>query len=89
MSRHFGRGAALPTGWTRHIRSSLVQAISLAATAWTIARSQAVGSRSQRQRLQAELDRANIEIAVLKEELGIKDGRWSHLCSRRRRLVGS
>ena len=32
----------------------------------------------------AELDRANTEIALLKEELDIKDARWSRLPSRRR-----
>jgi len=34
MSSHFARGAALPSV-DRYVRSALLQAISLAATAWT------------------------------------------------------
>jgi transposase InsO family protein len=41
-------------------------------------------SRYTRSRLQTELDRANGEIVLLKEELAIKDARWSRLPSRRR-----
>jgi transposase-like protein len=41
-------------------------------------------SRGTRNRFQAELDRANNEIALLKAELEIKDGRWGRLPSRRR-----
>jgi transposase InsO family protein len=47
--------------------------------ALTIAR-----SRRTRTRLKTELDRADAEIALLKEELAIKDGRWSRVPSRRR-----
>jgi len=41
MSSHVSQPVALPKGWTRHIRSALLQAMSLAATAWTLARSRA------------------------------------------------
>jgi len=41
-------------------------------------------SRYARSRLQAELERANGEIALLKEELAIKDARWDRLPCRRR-----
>ena len=84
MSSHVSHPVALPKGWTRHVRSALLQAISLAATAWTLARGRAATSRRRRERLQAELDRAHAEIALLKEELRIKDARWSRLPSRRR-----
>ena len=73
-SRH---SAPLPMGWPNHIKSGLLHAISLAAIALTIARSRGIGCR-----LQAELDRANSEIALLKEELEIKDGRSSKLLGR-------
>ena len=41
-------------------------------------------SRYARSRLQGELERANGEIALLKEELAIKDARWVRLPFRRR-----
>jgi len=74
----------LPRGWTRQVRSALLHAIALAATAFAAVRSQAAASRSPQRRLQADLARANAEIALLKEELAIKDARWSRLLSRRR-----
>ena len=74
----------LPKGCTKHIKSALLHAISLATMALTVARSRAATSRARRHRLQAQLDRAHTEIALLKEELGIKDSRWSRLPSRRR-----
>jgi transposase-like protein len=74
----------LPRGWSKHIKSSLVHAIALAATALTEAWSRAAAGRSKDTKLDAELDRANTEIAMLREELAIKDARWSRLPSRRR-----
>ena len=74
----------LPRGWTTRVKSALIQSVSLAATALTLAHGRASASRNPRRRLAAELDRANTEIALLKEELAIKDDRWSRLPSRRR-----
>ncbi len=74
----------LPRGWTKRVKSALIQSVSLAATALTLAHGRASKSRSTRKRLTAELDRATTEIALLKEELHIKDDRWSRLPSRRR-----
>lgn len=84
MSSRVSHPVALPKSWTRRVCSALLQAISLAATAWTLARSRAATNRHIRERFQAELDRAHPEIALLKEELRIKDSRWSRLPSRRR-----
>jgi transposase InsO family protein len=67
----------LPRGWTKHVKSALLHAISLASMALTVARSRRAGDRVQ-------LERAINEIALLKEELGIKDARWSRLSSRKR-----
>jgi transposase InsO family protein len=58
--------------------------VSLASTALSLARSQAAASLGKRHRLEVELDQATAEIALLKEELDIKDARWSRLPSRRR-----
>ena len=74
----------LPRGWTHHVKSAVLHAVSLAAAALTLARSRAATSRVARHRLQAELDRATTEIALLREELDIKDARWHRLPPRRR-----
>jgi transposase-like protein len=79
-----GQPNSMPLGWTKHVRPALLHAISLAATALAIARGQVASGRRKCQRLQAELDQAHTKIALLKEELDIKDGRWSRLSSRRR-----
>jgi hypothetical protein len=71
--------APLPRGWKSHIKSSLLHAISLATAAVTVAR-----SRSAVDGLRAELERTTNEIALLREELEIKDSRWSRLSSRKR-----
>jgi hypothetical protein len=65
--------APLPRGWSMHVKSSLLHAVSLASMALTIAR-----SRRARSRLQTELERADNEIALLKEELAIKDAVLVH-----------
>ncbi|UCF69279.1 MAG: transposase [Acidobacteriota bacterium] len=74
----------LPQGWTRHARTAILHAVSLASLAFTLARSRVDASRSERRRHQGDLDLAATEIALLKEELSIKDARWSRLRSRRR-----
>lgn len=73
------RSAPLPRGWSKHVKSGLLHAISLASMALTISR-----TRRARSRLATELERADNEIALLKEELAIKDARWNRLPSRRR-----
>ncbi len=85
MSSHCSeKTIPLPRGWTKRVKSALIQSVSLAATALTLAYGRASLSRSPRKRMAAELDRVNTEIALLKEELDIKDARWSRLPSRRR-----
>ncbi len=70
------RSAPLPKGWTQHVKSALIHSVSLAATALSLAYGRARKSRSIGQGRAAELDRANTEIALLKEELHIKDDSW-------------
>ncbi len=74
------RQIRLPRQWPEHIKSGMLHAISLASVVLSFARSRATGRR----RLQAELEQANTEIALLREELYIKDGRWKRSRSRRR-----
>ena len=73
----------LPKGWTTHVKSALIQSLALAATALQLGHGE-VTRRDKRDRHTAELDRAQNEIALLKEELDIKDDRWSRLPPRRR-----
>ena len=65
----------LPRGWTKTIRSSVLHAISVAFTALTRAWGLAATSRLRTTRLQAELDRGRTEIALLREEVAIKNDR--------------
>jgi len=73
------RSVPLPRGWSKHVKSSLLHAISLASVALTVAR-----SRHARSRLQTQLDQAENEIALPKKELAIKDARWGRVPPRRR-----
>ena len=63
----------LPRGWRQITRAGVLHAISVAAMAMTSAWSKA--SRSTRQRALAEADRLRAEIALLTEELELKDAR--------------
>ena len=65
------RQIRLPRQWPKHVKSGILHAISLASVALTIARSRA----TSRRRIQAELEQAKGELALLREELLIKDGR--------------
>lgn len=70
----------LPSDWPKHAKSGLLQAISLASVTLSYARGRATGRKA----LRARLDQAESETALLREELDIKDGRWSRSKSRRR-----
>ena len=70
----------LPRQWSRHVKSGILHAISLASVVVAVARGRAVG----RKRLCVQLDQATAEIALLREELLIKDGRWARSRSKRR-----
>ncbi len=67
------RPIRLPKHWPEHVKSGILLAISLASVVLSLARSRATGRR----RLQAELEQANTEIALLREELYINQGRRS------------
>ena len=72
----------LPRQWPKHVKSGILHAISLAGVVLSCAREQA----TSRERLRARLERAETEIALLREELSIKDGRcWERSRSGSRR----
>ena len=70
----------LPKQWSEHVKSGVLHAISLASVALACARGRAIGQK----RFRAQLDQADGEIALLREELSIKDGRWQRSPNRRR-----
>jgi len=74
------RQIRLPKQWPEQIKSGILHAISLASVVLSFARSR-VESRS---RLRIQLEQATAELALLREELSIKDNRWQRARSRRR-----
>jgi hypothetical protein len=74
----------LPKGWHRHVRSAVLHVISLAQYATVYTRSWAVDSRNARVRLRAEKDRLMEHVALLREEIRIKDARMARIAALRR-----
>ena len=70
----------LPRQWSRHVKSGILHAIALASAAMVAAH----GRTARRRRLAVELEQARQEIVLLREELDIKDGRWTRSRTRRR-----
>jgi acyl transferase domain-containing protein len=70
----------LPDQWPQRVKSALLHAIALAGVAITAAQ----GRLARTQQLRARIDQAENEIALLREELAIKDGRWRRSDTRRR-----
>ena len=78
----------LPRGWTKVVRSGVLHAISVASAAMTHTWSQASSSRSSRAREMADADRLRTEVALLTEELALKDARWARVPALRRPHYG-
>jgi len=78
------RKLGLPRNWPAHLKSAVIHAASLASSALTRAWGRAATSRNSGKRLQSALDRTETEIALLREQLALKDARWGRLPSRRR-----
>lgn len=78
------RKLSLPHHWDRNVRSAIIQVASLAHWGIVYARSWAADSKLQRVRLAGTLDRARNEIALLKEEIRIKDARMARIGPHRR-----
>jgi hypothetical protein len=85
MLDHFAAPTVpLPTHWHRHVRSAVLHVIALARLAAAEVRGWAVNSPVTRLRLAAQLDHARQEIALLREELRIKDARMAAIPAHRR-----
>jgi transposase InsO family protein len=65
----------LPVQWPKNARLALLHAVSLAHLALTRTRSWCANSRLARVRLGSEVDRLREEVALLREEIRIKDAR--------------
>ena len=74
----------LPKSWTGNVRSAVLHAIGLAQYATVYTRSWAANSPNERMRLKAENDRLEAEMALLKEEIRIKNARLLCLDPRKR-----
>jgi hypothetical protein len=74
----------LPRHWTRHVRSAVLHVISLARFVMAEVRGWAINSPIARLRLAARLEQAHQEIALLREELRIKDSRMAQIPAHRR-----
>jgi hypothetical protein len=68
----------LPKGWPASVQSGVLHVVALAQFAMTYARGWAVESVNTRVRRKAELDQANQDNALLREEMRIKSG-WPNL----------
>ncbi len=83
MSQDFA-DIPLPKAWPERARSAIIHVISLAHAAIVCARGWAANSPIARVRLRGQLDEARAEIALLNEELRIKDARMVSMDARKR-----
>jgi putative transposase len=74
----------LPKNWKRGVRSAVLNVISLAQLSIAYARGWAANSINARVRLKAENDRLREEVALLREEMRIKDSRMTLIVPQRR-----
>ncbi len=74
----------LPKSWPKHAKTGTLHVISLAHFVLTHVRGFAVNSPIHRVRLAAERDRLDSEVALLREEIRIKDARMAALAPHRR-----
>jgi putative transposase len=74
----------LPKKWQEHIKSAVLHSIALASTVFTATRGWAARRTDRLVRLQAELEMIGSEVALLREELSIKDARFGRVHPHRR-----
>jgi transposase InsO family protein len=74
----------LPTNWSHHVKSAVLQTIALAHVALAHVRGMCAGSSLARMRLRGKLDKLEQEVTLLREEMRIKDARMGRIDARRR-----
>ena len=75
---------SLPRLWPHHVRSAVLNVIGMAQAALTVTMSRSANRWNERVRLKAENGRLRQEIALLKEEMRIKDSRMEMIPAQRR-----
>ncbi len=85
MAKHMkSRVIPLPRGWSRNVKSAVLHVIALAQYAATYTRGWAIDGRIARLRLKAENDQLRQEVALLTEEMRIKDARMKRVDPQKR-----
>ena len=74
----------LPKSWNKHVRSSLLHVISLAQFAVAYTRGWAANSINPRLRQKSQLQRLTAIVALLREEIRVKDARMARISPHRR-----
>ncbi len=74
----------LPRGWKDRVRSSVLHILALSHYTFTALLARAANSKNHQVRLQAQIDHLNHEIALLQEELRIKDAQMERVAAHRR-----
>ena len=74
----------IPRLWTKHIKSAFIHTISLASATFTSTCALASKRKATVTRLKAELSQAYQEIALLRQEMQIKDERFRRVSPHRR-----
>jgi transposase InsO family protein len=87
MSRSVPFGAALPKGWPKRVRSAVIHAMSMAHATLTTSRGWAANHWNARFRLKVENDRLRQEVALLDEEIRIKDSRMPRIPAHERLAI--
>jgi len=78
------QGIPLPRGWPRHVKSAMSHVIALAQYAVAYTRSWALNDRTALVRLQDENDLLQQKVALLREEIRIKDARMKRVAPQTR-----
>ncbi len=74
----------VPRGWNRRAKSAILHILALSHYTFTVMVARASNDRHRRTRVQAQIDRRDNEIALLQEELRIKDARMERVPAHRR-----
>ncbi len=69
----------IPRGWRRHTKSAIVQILALSHFTFTAMVARAANQRGRRNRQLAEIDRLSHQLALLQEELRIKNARMARV----------
>ncbi len=78
------RKIPLPRSWNHRTKAAILQVLALSHYAFTAMVARAANERSRRTRFRAEIDRLNHELALLREELRIKNARMKRVPPHRR-----